>query len=190
MPETTQLITLTDGSQVSVTIRRDKRLKKSARWQREADGSVLLRVPYRYPKSSLPDLLDSVGTQLGRQKRRVRRRTDADLQARAEQINQSCFGGRVTWEAIRWVQPMKTRLGSCTNGGPTDGYIRISEEVRSWPQWVVDYIIAHELTHRLHPDHSAAFWRTLRQAYPQTEQARGFIKGVMYAQGRSLEEDL
>jgi predicted metal-dependent hydrolase len=189
MPDISHTISLPDGSQAAVTIRRDKRLKKSARWQREPDGSILLRVPYRYPKSSLPGLLDSIQTQLGRQKKRARRRTDADLQTRAEYLNQTCFGGRVKWEAIRWVKPMKTRLGSCTNGGPTNGHIRISEEIKAWPQWVVDYIIAHEMAHRLHPDHSPAFWHTLQKAYPKTEQARGFVKGVMFNQGRNLEEE-
>ena len=189
MADSTHQLKLTDGSLVTVTVRRDKRLKKTARWHREPEGSILLRVPYRYPKSSLPGLLESIKTQLSQQKKRARWRTDADLQARAKHINQTYFGGRIQWEAIRWVKPMKTRLGSCTNGGSTDGHIRISEEIRSWPQWVVDYVIAHELAHRLHPDHSPAFWQTLQDAYPQSEQARGFVKGVMYAQGRSLEED-
>jgi len=124
-----------------------------------------------------------------KQKKRAARRTDDDLQARARYINRTYFDGNIQWEAIRWVKPMKTRLGSCTTGGPTDGHIRISEEIHEWPQWVVDYIIAHELTHRLHPNHSAAFWKTLENAYPQSERARGFIKGLMFAQGRTWDED-
>lgn len=188
MAESIHQLKLANGNQVTVTVQRDKRLKKTARWHREPDGSILLRIPHRSPKSSLPGLLESINKQLSQQKKRARR-TDADLEARAKHINQTYFDGRISWEAIRWVKPMKTRLGSCTNGGTTDGHIRISEEIRDWPQWVVDYILAHELAHRLHPDHSPAFWKTLQEAYPQAEQARGFIKGVMYAQGRSMDED-
>jgi predicted metal-dependent hydrolase len=188
MPETFQTIQTPDGNELRVIIRRDKRLKKTARWQHEPDGSILLRIPYRYPKKKIPGLLGSIKTQLGKQKKRARHRTDADLQTRAQHINRTCFNGEIQWEAIRWVKPMKTRLGSCTNGGSTDGHIRISEEIKPWPQWVIDYIIAHELTHRLHPDHSPAFWETLSAAYPKTEQARGFIKGIMFTQGRQLEE--
>ena len=84
---------------------------------------------------------------------------------------------------------MKTRLGSCTNGGPTDGHIRISAEGKDWPQWVIDYLIAHELTHRLHSDHSPEFWDPLTEAYPKTERARGFIKGVLFARGQQLDEE-
>ena len=148
-----------------------------------------MRIPYRSPRANLPGLLDSIKTQLGKRQKRAKRRTDADLQARAKFINNTYFDGQIQWEAIRWVPPMKTRLGSCTTGGPTDGHIRISEEIKSWPQWVVDYVIAHEMAHRLHPDHSPAFWETLHSAYPKTEQARGFVKGLMYAQGRQLEDD-
>ncbi|MFN2145590.1 MAG: M48 family metallopeptidase [Anaerolineales bacterium] len=189
MVDKTQTLKLDSGEEVAVTIRRDKRLKKTARWQREPDGGILLRIPYRSPRANLPGLLDSIRKQLNTQKKRATRRTDGDLQERAKFINRTCFDGRIQWEAIRWVKPMKTRLGSCTTGGPTDGHIRISEEIKSWPQWVVDYIIAHELAHRLHPDHSPAFWETLRRAYPRTEQARGFVKGMMHAQGRTLEDD-
>ncbi|HKJ26976.1 MAG TPA: M48 family metallopeptidase [Anaerolineales bacterium] len=189
MAEQKQTLELSNGSQIDLTIRRDKRLKKTARWQREPDGSLLVRIPYRYPKRNLPDLLKTIRKQVENQKQRARRRTDADLQARAEYINARYFNGKIRWEAIRWVPPMKTRLGSCTTGGPTDGHIRISEEIKAWPQWVVDYIIAHEMAHRLHPNHSKSFWQTLEKAYPKTEQARGFVKGVMFAQGRQWDDN-
>jgi len=186
----THILKISDSESIEVHIQRDKRLRKTARWQREADGSLLVRIPQRYPKNSLPGLLDSISAQLIRQRQRSRRRTDADLQTRARQINQAYFNGRLSWEAIRWVKPMKTRLGSCTSGGPTDGHIRISEEIREWPQWVVDYVIAHELTHRLHPNHSREFWDTLHTAYPDSDRARGFIQGVMFAKGRQWNEEM
>jgi predicted metal-dependent hydrolase len=188
MPEKKHTLQIPGQDPQSVTVRRDRRLKRNARWQRQPDGSLLLRIPYRMPNASLPGLLDSIREQLVKQKKLAVRRTDADLQARAEHINASCFNHRIQWAAIRWVKPMRTRLGSCTTGGTTDGHIRISEEIRDWPQWVLDYVIAHEMAHRLHPNHSKAFWQTLRQAYPRTDQARGFVKGYMFAHGRELDE--
>lgn len=176
-----------EGKTIPVTVRRDKRLKKTARWGKEPDGSLLVRIPYRMRNVEIPELLESIQVQFANQKKRAQRRTHTDLQARARHINRTYFDNRITWEAIRWVPPMKTRLGSCTTGGPTDGHIRISEEIKVWPQWVIDYVIAHELTHRLHPDHSNAFWKTLTDAYPLTERARGFIKGVGYARGIAYE---
>ncbi len=178
-----------DGNEITVLVRRDKRLKKSSRWQREADGAILLRIPYRFPKRQIPDLLKQITQRLDKHIKQAKRRTDADLQARAEEINKKYFGGQIEWKAIRWVGNMNTRLGSCTNGGSTDGHIRISDKIKDWPQWVVDYVIAHELVHRLHSDHSKAFWTTLTEGYPKTERARGFIQGLGFAEGQSYEND-
>ena len=35
--------------------------------------------------------------------------------------------------------------------------------------------------------HSKAFWKTLTEAYPFTERARGFIKGIEFAQEFEFE---
>jgi predicted metal-dependent hydrolase len=187
MPKKIYSIQSPDGKIISVTIQRDKRLKKTARWGKEPDGGMLVRIPYRMRNAEIPELLETIQGQFSKQKKRAKRRTHADLQTRARYINRTYFNNKINWEAIRWVPPMKTRLGSCTTGGPTDGHIRISEEIKEWPQWVIDYVIAHEMTHRLHPDHSTVFWNTLTEAYPLTERARGFIKGVGYARGVEFE---
>ena len=177
------------GNPIRVQLRRDKRLKKTLRWERLPDGSLLLRVPNRFPRHKVNTLLEQVATQLDQTNLVQSRRTDADLQQRAELINRKHFEGKIQWNAIRWVSNMQLRLGSCTRGGVTDGQIRISDKIKNWPDWVVDYVIAHELLHRRHPNHSEAFWNDLKAAYPLTERARGFIHGVGFAAGQPLEDD-
>ena len=177
------------GELVKVFLRRDKRLRKTSRWELRPDGSLLVRVPTRLPKRRVSDLLKQVSTQLDKAIQQHARRNDADLQQRAEQINRKHFHNKIQWNAIRWVSNMQTRLGSCTGGGPTDGEIRISDKIKHWPDWVIDYVIAHELLHRKHPNHSSAFWDELKAAYPRTDQARGFIQGVSFATGRKLNDD-
>ncbi|OGN92916.1 MAG: hypothetical protein A2Z71_05225 [Chloroflexi bacterium RBG_13_50_21] len=170
-------------------LRRDKRLKKTSRWERLPDGTLLVRIPHRLPRHKVSNLLEQVASQLDQTSILHAQRTDADLQQRAELINLKHFNARIQWNSIRWVSNMRSRLGSCTRGGPTDGQIRISNKIKNWPDWVVDYVIAHELMHRRHPNHSDAFWNDLRAAYPRTEQARGFIHGVGFAAGQPLEDD-
>jgi len=177
------------GNLVQVELRRDKRLKKSSRWERLADGSVLLRIPQRLPKFRVGGLLEQVATQLDKANKIATRRTDTQLHKRAELINQKHFSGKIHWNAIRWVSNMQRRLGSCTSGGATDGQIHISDRIKNWPDWVVDYVIAHELMHRKHPGHSREFWDELKAAYPLTERARGFIHGVDFTRGQPIEED-
>lgn len=189
MSEKTYTIQDKDGQPVNVLVRRDKRLKKSSRWQPQPDGSILLRVPYHLPKARYKEIFEQVAKTLSRQEKLAERRTDAELQARAEYINKKYFGGRIHWRAIRWVGNMNHRLGSCTNGGSTDGHIRISDQIKDWPQWVIDSVIAHELVHRLHSDHSPAFWQMLNGGYPLAERARGFVMGMGFAEGQNYEDD-
>lgn len=177
------------GNLVTINLRRDKRLRKTFRWERMPDGSFLLRIPHRLPKRRVGALLKQVASQLDKSIALHSHRNDADLQQRAELINKKHFESKIEWNAIRWVSNMQARLGSCTRGGPTDGQIRISDKIKDWPDWVVDYVIAHELLHRMHPNHSDTFWNELRATYPLTEQARGFIHGVGFAAGRMFEDD-
>lgn len=176
------------GNHITVIVRRDKRLKKSSRWLRESDGSILLRIPYRFPKRQIQELLDQIAAQLEKREKLSQRRTDGDLQQRAETISRKYFGGKIKWQAIRWVGNMNHRLGSCTNGGPTDGHIRISDRIKDWPQYVIDYVIAHELVHRLHANHGKEFWDELRNGYPLTDKAIGFVEGVGFARGEKFED--
>lgn len=63
------------------------------------------------------------------------------------------------------------RWGSCT---PDHGTIRLSDRLAGFPDWVVDYVIVHELAHLVELGHTARFW-TLVNRYPMSERARGFL---------------
>jgi len=190
MPNQRYTILDQKGNLVQVELRRDKRLKKTSRWERQADGSLLLRIPQRLPKFRVGGLLQQVSTQLKQDRKSRPRRTDSQLHARAEFINQKHFSGKIQWTAIRWVSNMHSRLGSCTRGGATDGQIRISDKIKDWPDWVIDYVIAHELMHRKYPNHSTEFWDELKDSYPLTERARGFIHGIDFGRGLPMDEEV
>ncbi len=186
MPNTPYSIQDQDGNTFQVYVYPDRRLKKSARWTHKDEKTIIVRVPYRMPRQDMDTLLEDVRSQLGKMRKPAHGRTDDDLQTRAEYINHKYFNGEITWHSIRWVGNMRNRLGSCTNGGVTDGNIRISDRIRDWPQWVVDYVIAHELAHRVHNSHGTEFWGFLRSAFPFTDKAIGFIQGVGYATKETL----
>ena len=78
---------------------------------------------------------------------------------------------------MRWVTNQNTRWGSCT---PSEGSIRLSHRLQGMPEYVVDYVLLHELAHLLVPGHGPRFWRLL-EAYPRTERARGYLEGVVAA---------
>jgi predicted metal-dependent hydrolase len=177
------------GNPITVNVRHDRRLTKTSRWERLPDGSLLLRVPHRLPKHRIGNLLEQITGQIDKISASYSRRNDESLSERAKLINKKYFHGELKWNAIRWVGNMHSRLGSCTQGGPTDGQIRISDKIKDWPEWVVDYVIAHELLHRKHPHHSSAFWSELKAAYPLSERAFGFISGVNFASGKPMVDE-
>ena len=72
---------------------------------------------------------------------------------------------------IRWADDMVSRWGSCTT---TTGHIRISTRLAAFPDWVIDYVIVHELAHLEVSGHGADFWQ-LAHRYPKAERAIGYL---------------
>jgi len=103
---------------------------------------------------------------------------DTELAERAQRLSDQCFGGRARPTSVRWVTNQNTRWGSCT---PAEGSIRLSHRLKGMPEYVIDYVLAHELAHLLVPGHGPDFWRLL-EAYPRTERARGYLEGVVAAE--------
>ncbi len=102
---------------------------------------------------------------------------DTELAARAEWLSEQYLGGRARPASVRWVTNQNTRWGSCT---PAEGSIRLSHRLKGMPEYVVDYVLVHELAHLLVPGHGRRFWELL-EAYPRTERARGYLEGVVAA---------
>jgi len=74
------------------------------------------------------------------------------------------------WRSIGFSD-MERLWGSCTF---TDGAIRIARRAASLPDWVLDYLLVHELAHLVHSDHGSAF-HELENRYPLTERAKGYL---------------
>jgi hypothetical protein len=97
---------------------------------------------------------------------------DTELERRAHHLADQYLDG-VRPTAVRWSGRMERQLGSCT---PSTGEIRISRAVASYPVYVRDYVLVHELAHLHVAAHSAAF-HDLVARYPRTERARGWLEG-------------
>ena len=76
--------------------------------------------------------------------------------------------------SVRWVRNQNGRWGSCT---PSDRSIRVSERIQGFPDWVIDYVLLHELAHLVHANHNAGFWALVgalppRRAGPRLPRGR------------------
>ncbi len=70
------------------------------------------------------------------------------------------------------IRNQRARWGSCDRRG----IIRINWRIVQAPMSLVDYLIAHELTHLREPGHTAAFWGVLTGAMPDARARRGELR--------------
>ena len=96
--------------------------------------------------------------------------SDERLAGRAQVLNKRHFDGKLAWTSIGFAE-MQHQWGSCTY---TDGAIRIARRAASLPDWVLDYLLVHELAHLVHSDHGSEF-HALEHRYPLAERANGYL---------------
>ncbi|AJQ95135.1 M48 family metallopeptidase [Gynuella sunshinyii] len=65
----------------------------------------------------------------------------------------------------------KSKWGHCTN----QGVIQINWLIMMAPEPVIDYLVCHEVSHLLHANHSAAFWRTVESLCPDYQTHRQWL---------------
>jgi predicted metal-dependent hydrolase len=100
------------------------------------------------------------------ERRIVRSRpSDHRLAERAHTLNERHFGGRLEWTSIGFVDMAHI------------GAIRIARRAASLPDWVLDYLVVHELAHLEQSDHGPAF-HELENRYPLTERAKGYLMAL------------
>lgn len=104
--------------------------------------------------------------------------SDPELLARARRLDDAWLGGLARPRSVRWAANQTARWGSCT---PADRAVRLSTRLRGMPDWVVDYVLVHELAHILQPAHDDSFWAWVRR-YPRAERAQGYLVGWVDAQ--------
>lgn len=66
----------------------------------------------------------------------------------------------------------RTRWGSCSSKGT----ISLNWKLIMAPRPVIDYVIAHELSHFDHMNHSKAFWDKVKMNFPGYERHRTWLK--------------
>lgn len=77
---------------------------------------------------------------------------------------------------VSWSDRQQQRWGSCT---PSRGTIRISARLRRVPDFVLDYVLVHELAHLEVRGHGKEF-SALLERYPLTERARGYLMALAH----------
>jgi predicted metal-dependent hydrolase len=140
---------------------------------REVDGQFVIQAPAHMSEAELQPIIDKLKKRWHKRQSKATL-DDRALQRRAQELNRHYFGGKLKWQAVKWVTNQNSRLGSCT---PANGAIRISHRLAGMPAFVRDYVLVHELAHLLEANHGPKFWKLVNR-YPKTERARGYLMAV------------
>jgi predicted metal-dependent hydrolase len=135
-------------------------------------GVLEVMVPASMSLAEQQHWADLMKARIERQLHR-RRPTDERLQRRACALNERFFGGRLRWNSVGFTDTASL-WGSCTF---TSGAIRVATRLSKFPDWVLDFVLMHELAHLVQSDHGPAFQEMLNR-YPLAERARGYLLGA------------
>lgn len=161
-----------------------RRLKPTMQW---CDGATLpylgqditLRIRAQQPSGITyneinRELIVNLPVEAGEQQ--LKDRVQSWLQARAKEL----FGARLPLYAARLgvsyrsyaLSSATTQWGSCT----ADGRIRLNWRLMHFALPLIDYVIAHELSHLREMNHSPRFWATVQSIFPEFESAKRALR--------------
>ena len=146
------------------------------------DGSLLVRAPARMPKREIDSFLlrkaDWIQKHLPKAPP-LPAFTPAEIAQFAqetanllpEKVSHYAAALGVSYGRIT-VRCQKTRWGSCSSRGNLSFHCLLSR----MPEDVLDYVVVHELCHRKHMNHSAAFWGEVAAILPDYKASRDWLK--------------
>ena len=156
-------------TRVPVRVIRSTRRKKSSA-ARYVDGVIEVRIPSWMDEDEEREQVESLRSRV-EQKLAVSQ-APVDLAARARKL-------AVVYDLpapveIKWVTNQVHRWASCSY---EQGVIRVSSRLTGVPDYVLDYVILHELTHLVEAGHGPECHR-LMDRYPKLERAEGFLEAM------------
>ena len=180
-----------DNRYYKLKIIRSKR--KTIAIQIASSDEVVVRSPYRMSMVEIERFIDkhklwieknlSKMKELEAAQKKERKYTEAEIRELAEA---AC---RVIPERVRHYAPIvgvdygnitirnqKTRWGSCT----ATGNLNFNVAIMRAPLEIMDYVVVHELCHRLHMNHSTEYWKEVERVMPEYKKYEKWLKEHVY----------
>lgn len=164
----------TDG-RPALELRRSTRRRKTVNAYARGD-TVVLQLPAGMSHVAEQRIIDNLVERLAGRDRAGAEEGDAELQRRARRLADAYVDG-VRPRSVTWSSRMRRLHGACAT---LDGAIRINEDLSRVPDYVLDYVLVHELAHLIVPEHDRRFHEIVAR-YPETERAKGFLEGMHLA---------
>lgn len=157
------------------------------------DGEVLVRAPVNAPLNVIENLIqersqwikEHQGMVIERDKARkemlaaldpitmedMERMGDEMLKVFPQRVKMFAEMLNVTYGRIT-IRNQKTRWGSCSSKGNLNFNCLLME----MPEAIRDYVIVHELCHRIELNHSKRFWALVEAVMPDYKERRRYLK--------------
>lgn len=152
-------------------------------------GQVLVRAPWLVSDTQIRSFIESKSSWLSKQLQKKEKEIELlqeegffteeeikRLQALAKQVipEKVAYYARlmgVSYGRIS-IRKQKSRWGSCSR----EGNLNFNCLLIMAPPEVLDYVVVHELCHRIEMNHSAKFWAQVEQVIPEYRTYRKWLK--------------
>ena len=176
-----------EGISSEIEIVRSRRKTLSA--DIEPDGRVIVRAPIKMPLSDITRLLTEKSRLIEKHvlKRiaeneklsetrpftpeEIQKMADTAMDIIPRRVEYFAKLMGITYSRIT-IRNQKTRWGSCTAAGN----LNFNCLLVMTPPEVLDSVVVHELCHRLHPDHSKAFYDAVYKVFPEYDRCDRWLK--------------
>lgn len=182
---------------IPYTLIRSKR--KTLAIQIRPTGQVEVRAPLRMSQAQIDAFVRQKAPWITRHKEQARQAareraaavplTDGDIRSLARQTAEMMPSRVAHFAALAGVsygritiRRQRTRWGSCS----AKGNLNFNCLLALCPDFVVDYVAAHEVCHRLEMNHSPRFWAQVERILPGWQAGRAWLK----QHGRALIDRL
>ena len=171
-------------SEIEIQVKRSSRRTLSLQVTRE--GQVVVRCPLSTTKEQIQAFVDEHRQWIGESLEQVKRRLASRPVMTPEQVWKAKSLARMTLSAkVRYwaakmgvtygtisIRQQATRWGSCSSRGN----LNFNWTLILTPEPLQDYVVVHELAHRLEMNHSDRFWKIVGSQIPDYRERRNLLK--------------
>ena len=148
------------------------------------DGTAVVRAPLELPKETIDAFVRSHEKRIRLEQEKARRANSQPPLSETEIEELAQKAAKLIPERVRYYAPrvgvtygritlrwQKTRWGSCSAAGN----LNFNCLLMLAPPEVLDSVVVHELCHRRHMDHSAAFYSDVLRVFPDYYRCRNWL---------------
>jgi len=156
----------------NVEVRRSNKRRRTVSAAREGNKTVL-NVPQRMSITEIEEIARDLIIRMNERDPRAYF-SDDELFKRAQELSATYLFSKADPKSVAWSTRLTSTWGICT---PLEGEIRITSRLQGMPQYVLDYVLLHELVHLVINDHGKDF-ESMMRTFEKKERAEGYLDAL------------